>query len=94
MGEVTYVWPDARSGRHQAALSSLVRAMVEKQVYGYCRLIGRDNSSPKMCVLRPENVNGVDCFLMVQVSSKSACVYRPALSKPDAIQQRRAQLRL
>ncbi|EJD55401.1 SPOC domain-like protein [Auricularia subglabra TFB-10046 SS5] len=67
MGEVTYVWPDARSGRHQAALSSLVRSMSEKQVYGYCRLISRDNSSPKMCVLRPENVNGVDCFLMVQM---------------------------
>jgi len=67
MGEVSYVWPNDKSGRDQIALSSVVRAMMEKGVYGYCRVCSKDDSAPKMYVLRPERVNETDCFLMVQV---------------------------
>ncbi|KAH7104333.1 SPOC domain-like protein [Auriculariales sp. MPI-PUGE-AT-0066] len=67
MGEVSYVWPDPKSGRDQVALSSVVQAMMEKQVYGYCRVVSRDDTAPKMYALRPERVSNVDCFIMVQL---------------------------
>lgn len=84
MGEVQYVWADPRSPAHQVALSSLVGAMDELNMYAIARWVARDNAEPKMGVLAPCRFQKVDCLLWVQVcasivfvlgdSLKHACV--------------------
>jgi ATP-dependent DNA helicase 2 subunit 2 len=67
MGEVQYVWADPRSPPQQVALSSLVQAMDNLNMYAITRWVSRDNSEPKMGVLAPCRFQKVDCFLWVQV---------------------------
>ena len=67
LGEVQYVWADPRSPSHQVALSSLVQAMDDLNMYAITRWVSRENSEPKMGVLAPCRFEKVDCFLWVQV---------------------------
>jgi ATP-dependent DNA helicase 2 subunit 2 len=67
MGEVQYVWADPRSPAQQVALSSLVAAMDDLNMYAITRWVSKDNSEPKMGVLAPCRFHKVDCFLWVQV---------------------------
>lgn len=60
-----YVWADPKSGREQAAFSSIVQAMFKKDAMAIARWVGR--SDPKMGVMLPRILENADCFLWVQV---------------------------
>lgn len=67
MGEVQYVWADPKTPNAQVALSSLVEAMDNLNMYAITRWVSKENSDPKMGVLAPCRFQKVDCFLWVQV---------------------------
>ena len=67
MGEILYVWADPSSPQQQAALSSVVQAMYQKDSMAIARLVTRDGMDPKMGVLLPTVFDRVDCFLWAQV---------------------------
>lgn len=49
------------------ALSSIVRAMEDKQVMAIARWVSKDGMDPKMGVLSPVSFEQVDCLLWAQV---------------------------
>ena len=63
MGEVSYVWADPGSGASQLAISSVVQAMLARNVIAIARYVSRDGMDPKMGVLVPRAFEDVDCFL-------------------------------
>ena len=67
MGEVSYVWADPSSGEQQIVFSSLVQAMLSRDVVAIVRWVSREGMDPKMGVLIPREFEKVDCFLWVQV---------------------------
>ncbi|KAG6841529.1 hypothetical protein C0991_009894 [Blastosporella zonata] len=67
MGEIQYVWADPSSAHQQAALSSIVQAMYEKNVMAIARWVTKDGMDPKMGVLTPVIFDEVDCFLWAQM---------------------------
>lgn len=71
MSEVQYVWADPSSGEQQIIFSSLVQAMLARDVAAIVRWVSRDAGDPKMGVLIPRDFEKVDCFLWVQVRRMS-----------------------
>ncbi|KAM6497865.1 SPOC domain-like protein [Amanita muscaria] len=67
MGEISYVWADNNSPQQQAALSSIVQAMYQKEVVAIARRVTKDGMDPKMGVLVPVTLDKVDCLLWTQV---------------------------
>ncbi len=67
MSEVQYVWADPTSGKQQVIFSSLVQAMLIREVAAIVRWVSREGMDPKMGVLIPREFERVDCFLWVQV---------------------------
>lgn len=67
MGEVQFVWADPSTAYSQLAFSSIVRAMREGKVVAIARLVTRDGMDPKMGLLIPQDQEGVDCFLWLQM---------------------------
>ena len=96
MGEIQYVWADPGQPQQQVALSSIVRAMDEKDVVAIARWVSRDGMDPKMGVLAPTVFENVDCLLWAQV------YFRPCLAKEnaysciysDAFRRRRPQIHI
>lgn len=74
MGEVQYVWADPASPLQQAALSSIIKAMEERNTVAIARWVNRDGADPKMGILKPMVDMSVDYFLWVQVSLYSTLV--------------------
>jgi ATP-dependent DNA helicase 2 subunit 2 len=79
MGEVHYVWANPDSPQQQVALSSLVEAMDQLNMYAITRWVTRDQSDPKMGVLAPCRFQKVDCLLWVQVLCRFASQCRALL---------------
>ncbi|KAG6895586.1 hypothetical protein C0992_000501, partial [Termitomyces sp. T32_za158] len=67
MGEIQYVWADPGSAKQQAALSSIVQAMYEKDAMAIARWVTKDGMDPKMGVLAPVVWDEVDCLLWAQM---------------------------
>ncbi|KAG6902972.1 hypothetical protein C0995_008545 [Termitomyces sp. Mi166 len=67
MGEIQYVWADPSSAKQQAALSSIVQAMYEKDAMAIARWVTKDGMDPKMGVLTPVVWDEVDCLLWAQM---------------------------
>ncbi|KAG6845292.1 hypothetical protein H0H87_011443 [Tephrocybe sp. NHM501043] len=67
MGEIQYVWADPSSAIQQAALSSIVKAMNEKNSMAIARWVTKDDMDPKMGVLTPVEWDEVDCLLWAQM---------------------------
>ncbi|TDL15840.1 SPOC domain-like protein [Rickenella mellea] len=67
MSEVQYIWADPSSGQQQVAFSSIVQAMLERNVVAFARWVTRDGMDPKMGVLVPRSFEKVDCLLWVQM---------------------------
>ncbi|KAH7908209.1 SPOC like C-terminal domain-containing protein [Hygrophoropsis aurantiaca] len=68
MGEVQYLWADPGTPQQQVALSSIVRAMTDKNVMAIARWVSKDGMDPKMGVLVPRTLDGkIDCLLWVQM---------------------------
>lgn len=67
MGEIQYVWADVDSPNQQVAMSSIVRAMVDRKVYAIARWVTKDDRAPKMGVLAPTSFEEVDCLLWAPV---------------------------
>ncbi|KAG6894323.1 hypothetical protein C0993_011801 [Termitomyces sp. T159_Od127] len=67
MGEIQYVWADPGSAKQQAALSSVVQAMYEKDAMAIARWVTKDGMDPKMGVLAPVVWDEVDCLLWAQM---------------------------
>lgn len=63
IGEVQYVWPDPTNGSNQAAFSSVVQAMLARNVVAIARLVSRDDMDPHMGLLIPRQFEKIDCFL-------------------------------
>lgn len=61
------MWADPAAPLQQAALSSVVHAMYEKDVLAIARWVARDGADPKMGVLAPSVSARADCLLWVQV---------------------------
>lgn len=73
MGEIQYVWADPGSAKQQAALSSVVQAMYEKDAMAIARWVTKDGMDPKMGVLAPVVWDEVDCLLWAQVTVSIVC---------------------
>lgn len=67
MSEIQYVWGDPAALGQQVALSSLVKAMLDKGVVAVARWISREGMDPKMGVLWPVQFENTDCLLWAQV---------------------------
>ncbi|OJA12521.1 hypothetical protein AZE42_07151 [Rhizopogon vesiculosus] len=67
MGEVQYIWADPGSPQQQVALSSIVQAMFEKDVFAIARWVSKDGMDPRMGVLAPTMFEKIDCLLWVQM---------------------------
>ncbi|PPQ67012.1 hypothetical protein CVT24_011306 [Panaeolus cyanescens] len=66
LGEVSYVW-GGKEPKSQKILSSIARAMGNKDLVAIVRSVSRDGMDPKMGVLIPQNDTDVDYFTWVQV---------------------------
>lgn len=77
MGEVYYIWGDTESGRMQVAFSSIVKAMLQEDLYAIIRMVTGNNFAPKLGVAVPRTLEKVDCLLWTQVwiISMLFCVY-------------------
>ncbi|KAH0590171.1 hypothetical protein H2248_000344 [Termitomyces sp. 'cryptogamus'] len=67
MGEIQYVWADPNSAKQQAAFSSIVQAMYEKDAIAIARWVTKDGMDCKMGVLTPVVWDEVDCLLWAQM---------------------------
>ncbi|KDR84736.1 hypothetical protein GALMADRAFT_233050 [Galerina marginata CBS 339.88] len=63
MGEIQYIWAEPSSPQQQVALSSIVKAMEEKDVMAIARWVSKDGFDPKMGILIPTLFDNVDCLL-------------------------------
>jgi ATP-dependent DNA helicase 2 subunit 2 len=67
MGEIQYVWADPASPKQQVALSSIVQAMANEDLYAIVRWVTKDGVDAKMGVLAPVQFESVDCLLWAQM---------------------------
>jgi ATP-dependent DNA helicase 2 subunit 2 len=67
MGEVYYIWADINSAREQIAFSSIVKAMINKEMVAVIRMTNRDGAEAKMGIAMPRRLDEIDCLLWVQV---------------------------
>ena len=67
MGEVNYIWADINSAREQIAFSSIVKAMINKDMVAVIRMTSRDSADAKMGITMPRRLDEIDCLLWVQV---------------------------
>ena len=63
MGEVQYIWPDLTNGEYQVSFSSIVQAMLARNVVAIARFVSRDDMDPRMGLLVPREFEKIDCFL-------------------------------
>jgi hypothetical protein len=73
LGEIQYIWADPSQPNQQAALSSIVQAMLAggKEVMAIARWVTKDGMDPKMGVLSPVMFDKVECLLWAQVRQRS-----------------------
>ena len=79
MGEVYYIWADINSAREQIAFSSIVKAMINKDMVAVVRMTTRDGADAKLGIAMPRQLDEVECLLWVQVSHYE--IRRNCLSK-------------
>ena len=67
MGEVYYIWADINSAREQIAFSSIVKAMINKDMVAVVRMTTRDTAEAKLGIAMPRSLDEIECLLWVQV---------------------------